>query len=695
MVGRITVALIVLPLGFLAALSGCKNSPSLGLVQKETSRLPGPAASTAETQWPPRDPQVDSTGTPIAGSSGFEDPDGKSTKRSITHNLSKVKSWFPFLGSHDTTAQVSSPPGSLDSEDRVSLPVVESGATVHKESPGAAPEGLSNTSFLENSDRYGKGLGAALPREVPGGDQASAPGTVSEAPPNTPSLVPHSRRPPSDPAPKPPQAHTPRADGLSSAKSLARNTTVESRADRVVADEEAFQSGPPDKTPPTKAETEETDAAKTAKNESPRNSRLRFFPPSIGQKNADRSDDETSAVAREAKEGHEDDELADPSSEKRAVAKRGADTIPRREDLMPHGGTFLAQGSRPGEKETGSAENTVDGPDEAESPRSSASDTGDSADQTKWIAKKERAEADAAKSMRIAQEDSDRRRYEKRSSAVANNPTGSHQVVADTFANHNAPNRRQPPPSRPARQADVRATTSSQPSESSDARSKASRYVLNSHAAENRNSKSRQAAQQDTSSDRLPRQRIGSRARPSGTMPGNATPGQSGQGALATSIRQATGGRQAVPSARGDNGVNIETPQRHRRRPPVPLVSRRSSVRSYYHRGVLPDATALRRRPPDAQTSKQLASQEAHTRSATQSDQHLAPLIDADAYRRRMAQGQQQGEGPAAPSGTASRNTWVATYKKLLRQNAERGQGMAIPDAGTQQPRSRQRPGSR
>lgn len=626
----------------------------------------------------------------MAGSSGLEAADGKSTGRSIVHNLSKVKSWFPFLGRHDKTARVSSPPGSLDGEDRVFLPVVEPGGTLQKESPGAAPKRLSNTSFLVNSDRYGKGLGAAVPTQDPGGHQARAPGTVSEAPRNTPSLVPHSRRPPSDPAPKPPQAHTPRADRLSSGKSLARSTTVESRTDRVVADEKPFQSGPPDKTPPTKAETEETDAAKTANNQSPRNSRLRFFPPSIGKENADRSDNETSAVAREAKEGHEGDELADPSSGKRAVAKRGADTIPRREDIMPHAATSLAQGSHPGEKETGSAENTFDGQDEAESPTSSASKPGDSAAQTKWIAKKERAEADAAKSMRIAKEDSDPRRYEKISSAMANNPTASRQVVADTFANHNASNRTQAPPSRPLRRADARATTSSQPSKSSAARSKVSRYAWNSHAAESRNSKLRQATEQDTSSDGLSRQRISSRARPSGTMPGNATSGPSGQGELATSIRQATGGRQAVPSARGDNGVNITPPQRHGWRPPVPLASRRSSVRSYYHRGVLPEGTALRRRPPDAQTSRQLASQEDYARSATQSDQHLAPLVDADAYRRRMAEVRQQAEGPAAPTGTASRNTWVATYRKLLRQNAERGQGIAIPpDAGTQQPRSR------
>ncbi|MFO7906552.1 MAG: hypothetical protein ACQESR_06855 [Planctomycetota bacterium] len=481
---------------------------------------------------------------------------------------------------------------------------------------------------------------------------------------------------------------------------MAQSSSVEWQSDGDIGDEKPSRTEPSGKASSPKAETEKTDPAKMAKNENPTNSRLRFFPPNIGKKTVTRSDAEKTAMARQADEGREGNESSDTSSGKQVVANRGAETIPRREDMMPSGRTFLARQSRPKENELRES-------DEPESPSSSASKSDASAPQTKWVAKKERAEAESAKSVRIAKNDSDleseqgedalrqtpfqaktpRRQWSnKGASATANQPTGSPRVVADTFANHNARRPTQRTSPRPSRQADSSAARSSQPSESPEATAAASRYVRNPHAAENRNSKSGGSAQGDTASNGPSEQTARSKAPQSGAVARNAASGQSGQNASATSIRQATAGGAAARSVKRDNGLNAKTPRRHGWRPPVPVASRRSSVSSYYHRGVLPGATSLTRSPRQAQASTGLAPQNNHANSATQPAQHLAPLVDAHTYRRRMAQVQQQGRSSIDRSGTEPRNTWVGTYKELLRQNTGSRQGSAHPEAGTTQP---------
>lgn len=689
---RIIVALLLLPLGVFPALTGCKNSGSMGLVETETPRLPGPVASTTQRERAQSDAPLEAEGTPsIRGAGDFvrheseRRADGlpgaayqadesnrlkysqasrdNSIGASVAQSFSKIRSWLPFQNADREKAEEKS---------RAVLPagVTPNGSAAQAgngyEAFGADAK-VAATPFAKNAPPNAL-QNAAAHRSKTRSDAA-------ERPRKTPPLVQHSRRPPADPAPQPPGEQPSRTDELSAMESSPKDSAGEPDAKGLLADTIA-------RTKPGKRGQEmgpsangqgsgekASDPEQTPKPAPSDGSGLKFLPPNISKKSGEQTG--TDSLAAETREPSET--ASEGPNGKQVAGGRSEDTMPRREDMIPEREALLANQAheeKAGEKKDKTGHN--DKKQAAESPRDNQPT---SESETKWVAKRQNSiEADSG--------ETGGKEARENPSNVANSPVDAKRVVADTFATNNrsasaSEGSSEAAESKATQTKSTAETASDSPAKPDANSSKKSGYVVNPHAAENKERKGSSegrktvARHESNKKSRLKSdQPAGSSARTSGA---SAT----GQRAMARSDRSATRRRMVGQSAasKAGQGIAQARQQRHRsRQTPVPLARSGRSFRSYYRRGVLPGATSLSSQTPTRPTRNAHASHNNTNGSAQPSTQHMAPLVDANAYRRQIASQQPRRANSGYPPGTVPQNTWLANYRKLLRQNGARSQ---------------------
>ena len=606
MTRRTTVALVNLSLCGLLALGGCKSSHPIGFAKKITPRS---AAESALAESASAAPGA-ASGTQLGSADVARKQSGASKKpvsSSFARTFRKATSWFPFQRSDDNALKQTR---TLDRElmdrelTRNPVPTI----------PGRFGV-TSNATAQPNAFAY-----------PPANFRTSTP-SRSGAPQSTPSLVRHSRRPPPDPAPKPPQ------EELLATKTLTRNPYVPSSAG---AHATAFPTrGKLSRAIATASRSWRADLARAVTADRPanhtsNNAELKFSPPNI-KKNSAASSAMSLALAKGSGEAKQR-----ATSDQRPARKGRSDTIPRREDML------VARAER------------IKNDDKSASPKSSVSKRSSTVPAAKWVAKK------TSPSTASPEKDT-------AAPAVTNTPADPKRVVAETFANGMfAP--RTPtkprnstfrlPPNKMLAQGQVAPKTVTNPHVASGPRAASpSRNSVAGTPARTRPAalapRATAAAKRDSSK------------RTTTTMPGR--------------VAQSTASQ---PAATGD-GVRPKSVQRRTMawQKPVPVVPSNNSYRSYYHRGVLPSAAKLARRP---QHPAAVVSPAAVTNTAAPPVEHVAPLIDAESYRRQTAQRQQDAAVMhASAARPAAQTTWLTAYQELVRGASSSQRPSSAPTGAT------------
>lgn len=649
MVRRTTLALALLSLGVLPLVMGCKSSNKTTLAEKVMPRWPGGETPAADPAGAVAGIPTKEEGHDTARREEKIDPSRGSTVAQVFH---KATSWLPFHRSDEEVLGDARVP-----EQR--LPYNPFSARVAR--TNTIPKLPARPTSSDDSESAEQRNAVASSQRETTGQSVSG----SDAPRSTPSLVRRSRRPPPDPAPKPPE------DGKRVAKSKPTdNPYVESKTGDSAVRGKTFpaQTAAADT---SGADGPQSDGPQTAGSRTYNQVGLKFLPPTISNKKANAADGKSAAaVAKDsthgkdkAANGEEGDREVDAGSSKQQVAeKKRTDTIPRREDMIPDRKDLVGQDVKPAGGEDS------EGSDRSRSAKSShaESDTeSKSVPDTRWVAKPTATQRGPRKSSSEKELTS--------ASAVANMPTDFKRVVADTFA------------AKPRRRAE--------PGQTAHPASRNSAFVLPTREASATGSPASQPATVAEVSKK------GQAQRSSGESVASTAGGTDPAKAGSRSDAPSGGGSRGRGIARsdelkkGDTAVSATGSEQRRQQreaaghriagwqTPVPFApSRGSSYESYYHRGVLPGATSL---SPGGAPAARMAEQAPAAGRAVQPTEYAAPLVDANAYRGQQWWGQQPprtaSSVPIPQPGTQS--SWLATYQRLKRQNSNGQQQQSPPQS--------------
>lgn len=599
MTRRTTLAFVNLSLCALLAFAGCKSSNSLGLADKST-----PGASEQTTRAANSSPALAKVPPTESERAVADQP--KPEGFSLARTFKSATSWLPLKKSDDEAERT------LDRE--LTLRQVPSSAGRFGPTPSGAAPGSDSP---------------ANPAKYTPGDWRTGASSRTDAR-STPSLVRHSRRPPPDPAPKPPQENllaqktftrNPYAHASSQLGSLSRTIATASRAWQAdMAKAKALAA----KTPATNVAATETPAAKTlaartAGEPIAGNSDLKFVAPKIGQK---AQDQKTTDVAQGRAPTGDKDPSQKPATQP---------TIPRRSDL-------LAQMRKSTTTESQKSTDSHKPDNSGDKPKTTVADT-------EWIAKKS---ATSAKSSPAPD-----------TPAIAANRPDHRSVVADTFAAKPqvAGQVAQANPENPARpQSEQSAFPLSKPLANVPT---SPQYITNPHASRpqrapdvDRNNAVAQATAGPSSNPAAVAASESPQSRPMSARPGvpEQQPPQLAQSAVPAQSQTAHTTQLAHPAQSW--------------RKPVPFApSGQNSYQAYYQRGIVPQAQATSR-PIHPQPSQQpIAVGVPSTPAMMQMPEQMAPLVDAETYRLQ----QNHLVMPATTQQPAPRGTWLAAYQKLIR----------------------------